>query len=177
MYLYRINTYSGHIETNLSRIALLAEEKLAENDNFTSFLRTQDISQIDELVAALDDEISPKIDCTSCGNCCKSLMIVVTDEEADSLSGHLAQSREQFDGNYLEKGGNGMMVMNCIPCHFLSANKCTVYTHRFGGCREFPALQVPGFTKRLFTTFMHYDRCPIIFNVVEALKEKLTPVA
>ncbi|MBV9989122.1 MAG: hypothetical protein JO301_15695, partial [Chitinophagaceae bacterium] len=41
----------------------------------------------------------------------------------------------------------------------------------FAGCREFPALHVPGFRNRLFTTFMHYERCPIIFNVMEQLKD------
>jgi hypothetical protein len=59
-----------------------------------------------------------------------------------------------------------------MPCHFLNNNKCTVYDYRFAGCREFPALHLPNFTKRLFTTFMHYDRCPIIYNVVEGLKKE-----
>ncbi|MFK5088425.1 YkgJ family cysteine cluster protein, partial [Klebsiella pneumoniae] len=65
-----------------------------------------------------------------------------------------------------------LMVINKVPCHFLSDNQCTVYEHRFAGCREFPALHLPKFFKRLFTVFMHYERCPIIFNVVEALKQK-----
>jgi hypothetical protein len=47
-----------------------------------------------------------------------------------------------------------------------------VYEDRFAGCREFPALHLPFFTKRLFTVMMHYSRCPIIFNVVEKLKMK-----
>lgn len=121
----------------------------------------------------LDREISPQIDCTACGNCCKTLMIVVTDEEADRLAGRLQMEREAFDGNYLEKGSQGMMIVNRIPCHFLAENKCTVYEDRFAGCREFPALQVAGFRERMFTTFMHYDRCPIIFNVIERLKQEL----
>lgn len=100
-------------------------------------------------------------------------MIVVNDEEADTLSAHLHQDRDTFDRNYLEKGSNGMMVINRIPCHFLSGNRCSVYEHRFAGCREFPALHIPGFTKRLFTVFMHYGRCPIIFNVVEAMKKEM----
>jgi Fe-S-cluster containining protein len=96
-------------------------------------------------------------------------MINVTDEEADNLAAHLQQTRTQFDDTCLEKGGS-MMVINTMPCHFLSNQKCTVYDYRFAGCREFPALHLPNFTKRLFTTFMHYNRCPIIYNVVEQLK-------
>lgn len=96
-------------------------------------------------------------------------MINVTAQEADNLAAHLQQTRAQFDDANLEKGGS-MMVINTMPCHFLSDNKCTVYDYRFAGCREFPALHLPNFTKRIFTTFMHYNRCPIIYNVVEQLK-------
>ncbi len=133
------------------------------------FLKQQDALKIDEQVFALNEAITPKIDCTTCGNCCKTLMINVTESEADNLAAHLQQTRVNFDNNYLEKGSS-MMVMNAIPCSFLANNKCTVYDHRFAGCREFPALHVPDFTKRLFTTFMHYERCAIIYNVVEQLK-------
>ena len=63
--------------------------------------------------------------------------------------------------------------MNKIPCHFLHENKCTVYEARPTECREFPGLHKPGFIKRSFATFMHYGRCPIIFNVIEALKKEL----
>lgn len=101
-------------------------------------------------------------------------MVLISDDEADNLSTHLGQSRETFDEQYLEKGSNGLMIMNQMPCHFLSDNKCTVYEHRFEGCKEFPALHLPGFKKRLFTTFMHYERCPIIFNVVERLKDEMS---
>lgn len=100
-------------------------------------------------------------------------MINVTDGEANTIAGYLHQTRKKFDEQYVEKGVNGMMIMNKMPCHFLNENKCTVYENRFSGCREFPAMHLPDFQERLFTTFMHYDRCPIIFNVVEQLKNQL----
>lgn len=100
-------------------------------------------------------------------------MINITGEEADKLSGHLQLTRNNFDEQYVEKGSNGMMIMNKMPCHFLNNNKCTIYENRFSGCREFPAMHLPDFKERLFTTFMHYDRCPIIFNVIEQLKSQL----
>ncbi|MES2332904.1 MAG: YkgJ family cysteine cluster protein [Bacteroidota bacterium] len=130
--------------------------------------------QVDEMVFHLDKTISPLINCTDCGNCCKSLMVLISDDEADNLSTHLGQTRKAFDEKYLEKGSNGLMIMNRMPCHFLSDNKCTVYEHRFEGCKEFPALHLPNFKNRLFTTFMHYERCPIIFNVVEQLKDEMS---
>ncbi|OIQ97361.1 flagellin N-methylase [mine drainage metagenome] len=151
----------------------MAVVKQTENDNFTSFLKTLDSKAVDDMVHQLNETISALIDCTNCGNCCKTLMINVTDGEANTIAGYLHQTRKKFDEQYVEKGVNGMMIMNKMPCHFLNENKCTVYENRFSGCREFPAMHLPDFQERLFTTFMHYDRCPIIFNVVEQLKNQL----
>lgn len=155
---------------HLSQIAVIAADKELENLQFRDFLNTTDSAVIDAFVFELNAAIEPQINCTDCGNCCKTLMINVTETEADRLANHLQQTRLEFDEKFLEKGSNGMMLINTIPCHFLAENKCTVYEQRFAGCKEFPGLNVPDFTKRLFTVFMHYSRCPIIFNVVEALK-------
>ncbi len=144
-----------------------------ENDRFAALLKGMTHESLDPLVQELNDLVTPGISCTDCGNCCKTLMINVSETEADALAAHLQLERDSFDTRYLEKGSNGMMLVNTIPCHFLEGNKCTVYTHRFGGCREFPAMHLPHFRNRLFTTFMHYGRCPIIFNIVEQLKTKL----
>ncbi|MBI2282577.1 MAG: YkgJ family cysteine cluster protein [Bacteroidetes bacterium] len=137
-------------------------------------MKERNDEQVDQLVFHLDQQISPRINCTECGNCCKSLMVLINDAEADNLSRHLGQSREDFDQAYLEKGSNGLMIMNRMPCPFLIDRKCSVYEHRFEGCKEFPALHLPHFKQRLFTTFMHYERCPIIFNVVEQLKDEMS---
>lgn len=137
-------------------------------------MKERNDEQIDQLVFHLDQQISPRINCTECGNCCKSLMVLINDAEADNLSRHLGQSREDFDQAYLEKGSNGLIIMNRMPCPFLIDRKCSVYEHRFEGCKEFPALHLPHFKQRLFTTFMHYERCPIIFNVVEQLKDEMS---
>ena len=147
---------------------------MAENDRFRLFVQERNNELIDQLVSQLNEKIASRISCTDCGNCCKSLMIVISDAEADTLSEHLQQSRALFDAQYLEKGSDGLMIMSRMPCHFLRDNKCTVYEHRFEGCKEFPALHLPNFKRRMFTIFMHYERCPIIFNVVEELKNQMS---
>ncbi|HNJ58230.1 MAG TPA: YkgJ family cysteine cluster protein, partial [Chitinophagaceae bacterium] len=111
-----------------------------------------------------------KIDCTLCGNCCKTLLINVQEIEANNLAAHLEINRAIFDEQFIEKGSNGMMLIKTVPCSFLKDNKCTVYNFRFEGCKEFPAMHLPNFKDRLFTTFMHYNRCPIIYNIIEQLK-------
>jgi hypothetical protein len=172
-YFWQIQAKIDHIETNLLTISSLSIAREHENERFKMFLQQIDGGQIDSKVLELNHNITPKIDCTQCGNCCKSLMITVSDEEANVLSSALNQTRENFDEQYLEKGSNGLMLINTIPCTFLSDNKCTVYENRFAGCREFPAMHLPNFKQRLFTSFMHYNRCPIIFNVIEQLKDVL----
>ena len=162
-YFWQIQAKTDHIETNLLTISLLSNSREQENERFKLFMQPIDSSQVDSKVLELNNTISPKIDCTQCGNCCKSLMIIVSEEEANELSTTLKQTRENFDNQYLEKGTSGMLLINTIPCTFLSENKCTVYDHRFAGCREFPAMHLPNFKQRLFTSFMHYHRCPIIF--------------
>jgi len=159
-----------YMVTDIESIKNIASEKHLENLDFQDFLKFQDGNLLDSLVENINKKTESSIDCTECGNCCKSLMINVSEDEANDLSQHLQTDRTIFDATYLEKGSNGLMLMNTIPCNFLSDNKCTVYAHRFAGCKEFPAMHLPNFKQRLFTTFMHYERCPIIFNVVESLK-------
>ena len=159
-----------NIHTSLPFIAEVAAEKQEENLQFVNFLKERNSEEVDEEVQRLDKLIQPQIDCTSCGNCCKSLMVNITAEEADRAAARLKITREVFDEKYVEKGSHELMIMNKMPCHFLSNNACTIYEDRFAGCREFPALHLPQFTGRLFSVMMHYERCPIIFNVMEELK-------
>jgi len=161
-------TYSPEI--NLETIALNAVAKSRENDAFVRHLKQLNSIEVDEAVHGLEQNITPQIDCMQCGNCCKTLMIGLNNTEAEKAANHLGITRMKFDDSYVEKSLSGKMLMSAIPCHFLTDNKCSIYENRFAGCREFPALHLPEVHKRLFTIFMHYGRCPIIYNVMEELK-------
>jgi len=161
------------LQTNLIEIKKIAEEKELENDRFRIFLKQQDGNKIDLIVHNLNDQVTSLIDCTQCGNCCKSLMINVTTEEATSLAAHLQISVATAKEKYIEESSEGQLIINTIPCHFLSGSKCSIYEQRFTECREFPHLHKPHFTGRLFGTLMYYEMCPIIFNVIENLKTEL----
>ena len=93
--------------------------------------------------------------------------------DTKNLSQHLNISEEDFKKKYVETSAEGEHVFNAIPCHFLHENKCTVYEARPHDCREFPHLHKPGFVFRLFSMIDNYGRCPIVFNVMEALKKSL----
>jgi hypothetical protein len=159
-----------NIQTNLSFIALLAIEKEAEHDQFRVYLKQMNSDELDEMIFPIQEEVTAAIDCTSCGACCKSLMINVTAEEASQLSSTLGINESQFRQQYLEESMEGQLIINQVPCHFLEGSKCSIYQNRFIECREFPHLHKKGFQNRLFGTLMHYGTCPIVFNSIEALK-------
>lgn len=161
------------IVTDLSEIARLAAIREEENDHFRSFIEARDPSETDKSVFRLQEVVSAGIDCRQCGNCCRSLMIVVSEEELDRVALLSNETTADFKSKHITEGLAGKMLLNSMPCRFLEDSSCSIYEHRFAGCREFPALHLPGFAHRYFTIQMHYDRCPIIFNVVEQLKKEL----
>ena len=159
-----------HLQTDRVFIAAYAISHEEENDSFREFLKHTDGEIIDSLVQQLNKTIEPLIDCTTCGACCKQLMINVKKEEAEKLSDTLNISLTAFKKTFLEESLQGQLIINQIPCHFLEGTRCSVYENRFTECREFPHLDRKNFKDRLFGTLIHYAMCPIIFNVVEELK-------
>lgn len=162
----------SRLTTDLLVIKEIAAAKENENDAFRSFIKNRDDKETDTIVHALNDIITPQIDCTKCGNCCRSLMINITAPEAEDLATHLNMELPALKEKYIEESQQGQMIMNTIPCHFLSGTRCSIYEHRFNECREFPHLHKDNFSSRLFGLLVHYASCPIIFNVVEALKTR-----
>ncbi len=159
--------------TNLSILEKEAADKEEENLQFRNHLSAWNHKDLDKLVFELNEEVTAAIDCTLCGACCRSLMINVTAAEIQDVSRKLEMLPGDFKAKYIEESSQGNFIINRIPCHFLSGNKCSIYTDRFTECREFPHLHKPHFKTRLFGTLMHYGRCPIIYNVIEELKKKV----
>ncbi len=158
------------IITDRNIIAQEAMDKVDENDAFRTYLQKMDGNELDEKVHDLNNIITPQIDCTVCGACCRQLMINVTEEEKVKVANHLDITPNNFQQKYLEESMQGKLIMGSIPCHFLADSKCTVYENRFTECRAFPHLHETNFKGRLFGTLIHYAMCPIIYNVVELLK-------
>ncbi len=157
-------------QTDLNIIAAASISKEEENDHFLRSLRNRDDRELDVMVHLLNDEVSAGVNCTTCGNCCKTLVINVTHEEIGTLAKHLRLSEEEAKEQYIEESLAGKCFINTMPCHFLADKKCTIYEARFTECRDFPHLHKDGFKARLSGTLMHYGRCPIIYNVIEGMK-------
>ena len=141
-----------------------------ENDAFRVYLKGIESDELDKKVHQINEVVTPQIDCTQCGACCRQLMINVTEKERVAVANHFQISPSVFKERYLEESMQGKLIINTIPCHFLKDSKCNIYENRFTECRAFPHLHENNFKRRLFGTLVHYAMCPIIYNVIEQLK-------
>ncbi|OSZ82012.1 hypothetical protein CAP35_01710 [Chitinophagaceae bacterium IBVUCB1] len=160
-------------ETNLQTIAVAATEKEEENDHFMRSLRHYDGAMLDEMAHRVYEDVNAAIDCTTCGNCCKTLVVNITSPEIERLAVFMQMEEAALRDKYIEESLAGNCFINSIPCHFLSGTSCSIYTERFTECRDFPHLHKPGFRERFLGTLLHYGSCPIIYNTVEQMKKEL----
>ena len=161
------------IQTDLGFIAGEGAAKEEENDHFLKFVQQYPGEGLDEVVLAHYHTVSQAIDCTQCGNCCQKLVVNITPEEITGLAAFLNKPEPQVRDEYIEESLAGNCYINTIPCTFLADRKCSIYSQRFTECRDFPHLHKPGFRQRLLGTLLHYGSCPIIYNVIERVKEEV----
>lgn len=155
-------------------IKRLSEERKKKNLRFISFLKGQNSEKIDELVHELNAYYISKIDCTQCGNCCIYLRPVIAEIDIDNLVKKLKISRSKFKRMYVTTDDEGDMLFKKLPCAFFKGKKCKLYESRPEDCRSYPHLNKNDFTSRLYGIFENYAICPIVFNVIEELKKKLS---
>jgi uncharacterized protein len=161
-----------NLELNLEKIKYWGEKRRDKNFDFRAFLKVQDSDEIDKIVHALNKEISSKIDCASCGNCCIGLAPKITNEDLVTLSKRLNFSEEEIIEKYTELD-SGSYYLKEISCTFLSGKKCNIYEDRPHDCHSYPHLHKKDFTSRLLGVIDNYSVCPIVYNVFERLKIKL----
>ena len=163
-------------ELDLTNIKKLSIEKNKENWEFRAFLKHSDHTskEIDSLVHKLYEEISSKIDCKICANCCKEVRPLLDDKDINTLSKCLKVSADQFVKRYMVRDADlGGLTFNKTPCPFLKANLCMCYECRPNDCSSFPHLHKEHFVFKLTQVVQNYSICPIIFNVYESLKTQI----
>lgn len=159
---------------DLKEIRRLSEERKKENLRFISFLKGQNPAKTDKLVHELNTYYTSKIDCTRCGNCCVHLRPVLAEIDIDNLIKKLTISRSKFKKKYVKIDEEGDMLFKKLPCVFLKEKKCSLYDFRPEDCQSYPHLHKNEFTGRLYGVFENYAICPIVFNVIEELKDRLS---
>ncbi len=130
------------------------------------------LMKMDKEIQAIHREVSAEIDCLACGNCCRSLGPMILPNDVDQLSKLLRIKPSVFIEKYLRTDEDGDMVFQSMPCPFLgSDNYCAVYENRPKACREYPHTNRKNFYQIYALSIKNASTCPIVFNVLERLKE------
>ena len=165
---------------DLPEIARRARQNDAADARFRVHLKVHlplSNPELDAVVRETTDAVWSKIDCLGCGNCCRSLQIVVDDKDIRRLSKRLKMTPAAFARSYVGLADDGTMFFaQSPPCPFLGdGNACTVYEDRPKACRDFPYLHDPHFRSRSLTMRENVATCPIVYNVWERLKARFMP--
>jgi Fe-S-cluster containining protein len=158
---------------DLDKINQQAKIKGKENIRFRSFLKGKDDNRVDKIVHAINKEVVEQIDCTKCGNCCNTLRPSVSENEIRILANLEKISQEEYTNTNTEKDtyDNGRYLKDS-PCKYLDDKKCSIYASRPHDCKSFPHIDKNCFNSRTLGMIENYAICPIVFNVLEKLKEE-----
>lgn len=163
-----------HLELDLKKIASLAEQNESENFEFRAFLKGQDPEKVDKVVHELHEHIVSQIDCQKCGNCCHELCPGLSASELKTLAEIDKLSESEFEDKYVAIDEfEGIKYMKDTPCKYLNGNSCAIYEKRPEVCRSYPHTHKAQFTSRTFGMIENYGICPIVFNLMEELKERM----
>lgn len=167
------------MEVTPQNVGRLSEEKAEQNLRFRHFLKESPLTpdQLDRLVLAATDEVWAGVDCTRCANCCKQACIVLDQQDVGRLATHLGVSGEVLIQSYLEPEEDPDQAgerwqMRLSPCPFLKDNRCSVYEARPAVCGRYPYLHEPDFVFRMLGTIERAETCPIVFEVLERMKDR-----
>ncbi len=130
--------------------------------------------KLDGIVKETTDRVWKQIDCTTCANCCKTLEILVDNDDIQRLAARLQISKREFTEKYIKLDDYQDKVINQIPCPFLQEdNRCSVYEDRPKSCQDYPYLFASEFRSRTLSAISNSSCCPIVFNVWQILKRRL----
>lgn len=162
---------------NIDYLKELATQKEDENWEFRAFLKQCNMSsnKIDKLVFEVTDEVSSKIDCTTCRKCCIDARPAFTKSEQKKAAKQLDMTPEDFQEQYLffdESDGERLWRTRETPCPFLEGPKCRIEQDKPMECRDYPYLYKPDFNSRTMGMVQRTFSCPRVFQVMEELKKR-----
>ena len=155
-------------------LKLLADKTRTETSTFIKRIKKKQPKNLDDIVHELHVKAFSTFDCLDCADCCKTIGPRLFDKDIERLAKHLKMKTSDFIEKYILTDEDGDFVFKDHPCPFLLPdNYCMVYEIRPKACREYPHTDRRRFSQLLSLTLKNCEVCPIVYMVVEGLKEKL----
>lgn len=131
------------------------------------------LGKMDTIVQQLHDEVSEKIDCLTCANCCRTLGPAIYDKDIERIAKALRIKPSEVVSSYLRIDEDGDYVFKSMPCPFLmDDNYCSIYESRPKACREYPHTDRKNFEQIYKLTVKNTSTCPIAYEVLCKLMDK-----
>jgi uncharacterized protein len=163
------------IISDLETIRHMARERRDEFEIMRYMLEANDTvgdSELDQLVDEIAAPVIAAIDCTRCGNCCRSLDVYLTEADAERLADCIDVPVSEVHTRYIDLKRAAEVeewgVFNARPCTFLRGMLCSVYERRPDTCRTYPQF-TPDFRWVLGDMLEGAVLCPIIYNVLDRM--------
>ena len=163
---------------DLVQIRSLAQRKEDENWRFRTFLKGRcklESEELDEMVFAATQRVWAGIDCTTCANCCHELKPSFSASDIERLAQRFGMEQQQVIERWMEptedRDENPWQIRT-TPCPFLVDRRCSIYEDRPADCQGYPYLDKPEFRSRLIGMLGRVEVCPIVYEVVEELKDE-----
>ncbi len=130
---------------------------------------------IDDLFKKESTKAEAKINCLTCGNCCKTISPIIEENEIASLSQALGILPSELFQLYVEMDEDGDFVFKSQPCPMLdlSTNMCKIYEQRPNSCREYPHTNTKGVRGYFDILKINHELCPIVQQVVKNIEIEL----
>lgn len=113
----------------------------------------------------LVDQVTQKIDCIKCANCCNQLRTILNKEDIARISKQLNLTQANFAKEYLTKYDETHLEFVKLPCPLLSENRCKIYPARPEACKTFPYLEgIRNYSTHALLS--NAKNCLIVYNVL-----------
>ena len=160
--------------TDPGQLSSLATEKAEENQAFQMFVKLEvplSDRQLNTVVQDTTAAVWQHIDCQSCAHCCRTRYPTFSRAEAQRIASHLGTTLEVLrETHFTSDAETGKYILKTLPCPFLDGQSCSIYAVRPAICADYPHLH-RNFRARLWQHIDNTDTCPIVYNVIERLKD------
>lgn len=147
------------------------KEAKEHQPKYRKFLKWAKKTQVLNALPEIHKEAFEKIDCLSCGNCCRNYSPRFKMPDIKRISKHLRMKETAFIATYLKLDSEDDYVTKTAPCPFLDLedNKCTIYDERPRDCARFPYTDEDVLLKQPELTLKNTMVCPAMHYVMETL--------